>query len=207
MGRELLALLAGDARYAHVMSLGRREAASHNKVENRIIAFEDLDGTALPDVDDAFCCLGTTRKKAGSDEAFRKVDLDYVLAFARAAKRAGARRFLLVSALGADERSRLLYTRVKGQAETAVNARGFHLVGIARPSFLLGHRDNPRPGEAAVLAMGRALAPLLLGPLQRYRPISARAVAAGLVHMAMTAPDGVTVMSSEELAATADEGA
>ena len=78
------------------------------------VDFERLDELVLPEVDDVFCCLGTTRRAAGSAAAFRRVDLDYVVAFARLAKRAGARRFLLVSSLGASTRSRLLYPTHEG---------------------------------------------------------------------------------------------
>ena len=88
------------------------------------VDFERLEALPLPAVDDAFCCLGTTRKDAGSAEAFRRVDFDYVVAFARLAKRAGARRFMLVSSLGASPNSRFLYPRTKGECEAAISAIG-----------------------------------------------------------------------------------
>ena len=81
VGGELLKLLGGDGRYAHVVSLVRRALVTTEPIENRVVSFEDLDRYTLPDVDDAYCCLGTTRRAAGSDEAFRRVDLDYVLGY------------------------------------------------------------------------------------------------------------------------------
>jgi uncharacterized protein YbjT (DUF2867 family) len=204
VGRELLGLLGDDSRYAHVTSLARREAAPRGKVETRVVSFDQLDSVILPDADDAFCCLGTTRRKAGSDEAFRRVDFDYVVAFARAARRAGVTRFLLISAIGADPRSRTLYLRVKGDLEAAVEELGFPVLGIVRPSFIYGHRDERRPGESIVIAAGPALAPLMVGPLRPYRPVSALQVASALTTLATTAAAGVTVWS-REIAAVARE--
>lgn len=205
VGRELLAILSEESRYRRVTSLVRRDVPAVGRVENRVVSFDDFDRSELPEVDDAFCCLGTTRRVAGSDDAFRKVDLDYVLAFARAAKRAGGSRFLLVSSMGADARSRFLYTRVKGEAEAGVRAVGFSVVGIVRPSFLVGRRSRARLSEMAALVLGRFISPLTAGPLRRFRPIAARTVAAGLVHLAFTAPAGVTLLSSEAIAAAVSE--
>ena len=92
VGGELLRLLAQDTRYSHVTSLVRRVVADTGKVENRVVSFDDLERCDLPAVDDAFCCLGTTQRTAGSDAAFRHVDLDYAMVYARAAKKAGAAR-------------------------------------------------------------------------------------------------------------------
>jgi uncharacterized protein YbjT (DUF2867 family) len=201
VGGELLTLLANDIRYGHVTSLGRRKLDRRDNVESRVVSFDNLDKTELPSADDAFCCLGTTRRAAGSDEAFRDVDLHYVLAYARAARRAGAMRFLLVSALGANAQSRFLYTRVKGEAEAAVSALGYEVVGIVQPSFLTGRRAQSRLGETAALLLGRVVSPLMAGPLHRFRPVKASAVAAALISMALNDRPGVTVLASEEIAA------
>jgi uncharacterized protein YbjT (DUF2867 family) len=203
VGTELLKLLAEERRYGRITSLVRRETVATGRVENRIVLFDDLDRSELLGVDDAYCCLGTTRRVAGSDDAFRKVDFDYVLAYARAAQRAGAVRFLLVSAMGAKEESRFLYTRVKGQVEAAVNTVGFQVVGIARPSFLIGRRGKARAGETAALIVSRAMAPIMVGPFRRFRPIEARTVAAALIHLAFNAREGVSVLSSEQIASAA----
>jgi uncharacterized protein YbjT (DUF2867 family) len=199
VGSELLALLGEDNRYARVTSLVRREVVTAGRVEHRVVSFDHLDRNEFPRVDDAYCCLGTTRRAAGSDDAFRTVDFDYVLAYARAAQRAGALRFLLVSALGAKAESRILYTRVKGQVEAAVSSLGFEVVGIARPSFLIGARVKARGGEAAALILSGAITPIMVGPLRRFRPIKARTVAAGLIQLAFHAPKGVSVLSSEQI--------
>jgi uncharacterized protein YbjT (DUF2867 family) len=161
------------------------------------VDFERLDEFVLPAADDAFCCLGTTRRAAGSAAAFRRVDLDYVVAFARLAKRSGALRFLLVSSLGASSRSPLLYTRTKGECEAAIEAIGFTTVVIVRPSFLVGARAQARLSETLALGAARLIAPLLVGPLRRYAPADATAVARTLVRAAGAAPPGVMVIESE----------
>jgi uncharacterized protein YbjT (DUF2867 family) len=199
VGTELLKLLDQERRYGRITSLVRQETVAAGRVENRVVSFDDLDRSELPEVDDAYCCLGTTRRVAGSDDAFRKVDFDYVLAYARAAHRAGAVRFLIVSAMGAKVESRFLYTRVKGQVEAAVSTLGFQVVGIARPSFLIGRRAKARGGETAALVLSHAVTPFMVGPLRRFRPIEARTVAAGLIHLAFNAREGVSVLSSEEI--------
>src|SRR5712692_209159 len=157
VGTELLRLLGEENRYGRVTSLVRRETAAAGRIENRVVSFDHLDRSELSEVDDAYCCLGTTKRVAGSDEAFRKVDFDYILAYARAAHRAGAVRFLLVSALGANAQSRFFYTRVKGEVEAAVSTIGFQVVGIAQPSFLIGHRAKACGGEAAALLLSHAI--------------------------------------------------
>lgn len=130
------------------------------------------------------CALGTTIKIAGSQPAFARVDRDYVTAFARLGIACSAKSFGLVSAVGANARSSNFYLRTKGEAEEAVGAAGFEHIEIARPSFLVGERIEERPGEGLATAVSQALAPLLLGPLSKYRPIAgadvARALVAGL---------------------------
>lgn len=199
VGGELLRLLGGDRRYSKVTSLVRRETPPPPGVTLQRANFERLDELSLDAVDDAFCCLGTTRRDAGSAEAFRRVDFDYVLAFARLAKRAGAERFLLVSSVGASTGSPFLYPRTKGETEAAVAAVGITTVVILRPSFLLGVRAQHRSGEAAAVRVGRLIRPLLIGPLQKYAPVEASAVARTLVRAAWEAPQGATITESNEI--------
>jgi uncharacterized protein YbjT (DUF2867 family) len=197
VGGALLHLLGEDARYRSVTSLVRREVPAPSGVAVQRADFERLDELALPEADDAFCCLGTTRRAAGSAAAFRRVDLDYVVAFAQLAKRAGARRFMLVSSLGASASSPFLYPRTKGECEAAISAIGFTTVVILRPSFLLGARAHERAAEAVVLRVGQLIRPLLIGPLRKYAPVDAIAVARTLARAAATAPAGVMVIESD----------
>jgi uncharacterized protein YbjT (DUF2867 family) len=199
VGSILLPLLASDARYHSVTSLVRRETPAPSGIVVQQVDFERLEELALPAVEDAFCCLGTTRRAAGSAAAFRRVDLDYVVAFARVAKRAGAQRFMLVSSLGASSGSPFLYPRTKGECEAAISAIGFTAVVIVRPSFLVGIRPQARSGEGMALLVGRAIRPLLVGPLRKYAPVDASAVARTLVRAAASAPAGVTIIESDRI--------
>jgi len=155
----------------------------------------------LPTVDDALIALGTTIAVAGTHEAFRAVDLDAVLAIARAARDAGAKRLAVVSALGADANASVFYNRVKGQMEDAVSALGFDSLVIARPSLLAGDRaalgQPARPGERWALRLLRPVQGLL--PIS-VRPIEATAVARTLLLALDEGLPGRQVLPSAELA-------
>lgn len=198
VGARLLARLLDDPEVARVVAPTRRALPPHPKLDNPI-----LRGGAwvLPaGLDEAYSALGTTRAKAGSDAAFRAVDLDLTRDFARAAKAAGARRFGLVSSIGADARSRALYLRTKGEAEAACAGCAFESLVVARPSFLLGDRAEERPAERAAIVVFRALDPLLVGPLRRWRAVSGDAVAARLIAAARGRVPGVLTLESDALA-------
>jgi uncharacterized protein YbjT (DUF2867 family) len=198
VGGLLLDALLESPLYREVCSLGRRPLPKqHPQLTQRTVDFARLEGEALPPADDAFCCLGTTIKKAGSQEAFRAVDHDAVLAFAKAARKAGARRFLLVTALGANPRSRVFYNRVKGETEEDLKALGFESLIILRPSLLLGERAESRPGERVAVVVTQVLGPLLR-PFSG-RPIEARTVARAMLALARDATGGVRVAQSGEL--------
>lgn len=155
---------------------------------------------ALPAADAALCALGTTIKVAGSQAAFRAVDFDAVLAFARAAQDAGVQRLAVVSALGADARSTVFYNRVKGEAEQALRALGFRTLVIAQPSLLAGDRaalgQPVRMGEKLALGLTRPLAPLIPAA---WRPIDADRVARALLRALADDTPGVLVLPSGRL--------
>ncbi|HEY0886545.1 MAG TPA: nucleoside-diphosphate sugar epimerase [Ramlibacter sp.] len=181
VGRELLQFLLADPSVAAVHALGRRDLPLRQAalIQHRA-DFAALP--ALPRVDEAYVALGTTIRVAGSRAAFRAVDHDAVVAVAKAARAAGATRLGVVSAMGADARSRVFYNRVKGEMEQAVGALGFGTLVIARPSLLVGDRaalgQPVRSGEEIGLKASRWLAPLIPA---NYRPIAAAAVARALV--------------------------
>ncbi|MGM0564248.1 MAG: NAD(P)H-binding protein [Pseudomonadota bacterium] len=145
----------------------------------------DFDAPELPEgtlAGDAFvCALGTTIKKAGSPEAFARVDRDYVLKLAQLARQHGTPHCAVVSAVGADPTSRVLYSRIKGEMEQGLGELGFDSLTLVRPSLLLGARQETRFGEDLGKPVMRALAPLMMGQLARYRPVQAERVAQTLV--------------------------
>jgi uncharacterized protein YbjT (DUF2867 family) len=202
VGGHVVDLLLADDAWSRVTLLGRRRLPrEHAKLSQTVADFERLDESADAfSAADVFCCLGTTIAKAGSQDAFRRVDHDYPLAAARLASERGARHFLIVTALGADAESRVFYNRVKGEVERDVSALPFAGVAIARPSLILGERAERRTGEALAQKAAPLLDPLLLGPLRKYRAIPASTVARALVRLAREGVRGVRIVESDELA-------
>ena len=198
VGHALAALWAGP-QPLHL--LVRREVPAGGPAQRvHVVDFAALP--PLPRAEWAFCCLGTTIKVAGSQAAFKAVDHDAVLAFARAASAAGVTRFAVVSALGADAQSRSFYNRTKGETEAALRTVGFRHLVIARPSLLAGNRASlaqaPRLGEALALAITRPLALAGLIP-KAWRPIESATLARALVRGVAQAAPGVTVLESAAL--------
>ncbi len=195
VGREILQGLLADPSVATIHVLGRRAFDAGNpKITAHTVDFRSLP--TLPRVDEVFLALGTTIKVAGSQEAFRAVDLDANLAVARAALTAGAKRAGLVSAMGANARSGMFYNRVKGEIEEALSALPVEGLVIARPSFLAGNRETlgqpVRSGEGIALAVSRLLGPIIP---RNYRSVSAAAVAKSLLTRVPTAHGREVVLS------------
>lgn len=180
VGGHLVRQLIDDAASSRIVALTRRPLHGLSSLKLDVVDtnFDTLDG-ALQDIaaDDAYCTLGTTIKVAGSQAAFRKVDHDYIVAFARAAKAAGAKRFMLVSAIGADPASSIFYSRVKGETERDVEALGFEALHIFRPGILLGERAERRLLEQIGMELSPFINALMLGPARAYRAITAETVA------------------------------
>lgn len=198
VGRELLRGLLADAGVSHVHALGRKSPAETNpKLKFHSVDFAALP--ALPHVDECYIALGTTIKVAGSQQAFRTVDFDAVVNTAKAAKGAGATRLGVVSAMGADKRSSLFYSRVKGEMEEALSQLGFDGLVIARPSMLAGDRASigqpVRGGEELALKVSRWLGAIIPA---NYRSIDAASVARALLTNVPTT-SGKRVMLSGEL--------
>ncbi len=184
IGGHLLQLLLASPAYSRVIAVTRRPVpVNHKKLVRVETASFDLLGETLAGVqaDDAFCCLGTTIRQAGTKAEFHKVDYGYALEFAHGVLRNGARHFLLVSAIGAQARSPVFYNRVKGMLEKEVSSLGFRHVSIFRPSLLVGERADNRPGEAMGLRLSALIAPFLRGPLRSMHPINGAEVAAAML--------------------------
>jgi len=193
IGSFLLRRLLDAQAYARVAVWARRPLeTSHPRLAVGVVEFDKLEERRV-EAEDVFCCLGTTIRQAGTREAFRRVDHDYPAALARAAARDGARRFLVVSALGANSRSGVFYNRVKGDMEAAVKAAGVPKTSIFRPSLLSGPRAQARPGERIGLVVGNLLGPLL----GTYRPIHGDTVAAAMLKAAIEDLPGRTYESGE----------
>ncbi|MER5811031.1 NAD(P)H-binding protein [Streptomyces sp. NPDC002033] len=204
VGTRLLDRLLADPRYGRVTVLARRPPSrTDGKLDLRLVDFDALDGSSVPPVDDVYCTLGTTIKKAGSQEAFRRIDQHYTVTVAALARTAGAHRIALCSSTGADPTARAFYLRVKGDTEREVGALGYESTEIFRPSLLLGERADRRPAEGAVIALAPLLTPLLAGPLRPYRPITADRLAAAMIESLAGAAPGTHVHVYDDIAALA----
>lgn len=198
VGQEILAALLADKTYSAVHCVGRRALAQqHPKLTCHVVDFSALP--QLPQVDDCFIALGTTIKVAGSQEAFRAIDLKAVEALALAVKRSGATNLGVVSAMGANSQSSVFYNRIKGEMEVSLARMGFKSLVIARPSLIDGNREalgQPgRAGEGLGLKLARGLGPLLPA---NYRAIKASDIAHALIrHVKAAVPGVVTLMSGE----------
>ncbi len=200
VGREVTRLLSEEGLAEIIMVVRKKPGdVPHNAVAEEI-DYEALDH--YPDlfkVNEVYCCLGTTIKTAGSRDAFRRVDFDYVAAAAGLSTTGGVSSFAVISALGADKNSFVFYNRVKGEMEAEVASAGVPSTTIVRPSLLVGNRAEIRAGEEIGAALGRTFGGLFIGPLRRYRPISAEFVARAMIRLVRENRPGVRIVESDEL--------
>jgi uncharacterized protein YbjT (DUF2867 family) len=188
---------------SRVLAVSRRPLGrEHPRLANRIVQFERLEAQLKgASCNVALCCLGTTQRKAGSQQAFRAVDLGYVLAFARAAQAAGARRFVVLSSVRADSESGNFYLRTKGEMEAALEAVAFESLDILQPSLILGWRAEARPLELAASLFVPLANPLLPGRYSQYRGIPVRTLAAAMLGATRSGRRGVQRYTYEGLVA------
>lgn len=191
VGKSLVEQLCHDHRYDSVTCLVRKPLTqdffqlSNNKLQPIVVDFTQLqDYQGYFGVSHVYVCLGTTIKKAGSKNAFRKVDFEYVHIAAQLARAQRADSFVWISAVGANAKSSNFYLRVKGELENAVlNMSGLHNASAVRPSLLLGERDEMRPAEKLAGKLSPLFSPLLVGKLSKYRPVKAADVAAQMIRL------------------------
>ncbi len=202
VGQEILAALLADKTVKAVHCVGRRPPAiKHARLSTHVVDFSAIPTfTALPKLDECFIALGTTIKVAGSQAAFRAIDLDAVVTIAQAALSAGASKLGVVSAMGANAQSHVFYNRIKGEMELSLIRMGFKSLVIARPSLLDGDRASlhqpGRTSEGLGLFLARALRPLIPA---NYRAILAKDVAHALIGAVKAAKPGVETLLSGEM--------
>lgn len=201
IGSFLIDLLKKDERIASVTAITRHEEKKEGKVSREIVDLGSTDELrkACSDADLCFCCLGTTMKNAGSKAAFRKVDYEYVLNLARAAKAEGCESFSVVSAIGSDADSSFFYNQVKGRMERDLEKIGFQSLHIFQPAILLGPRTEKRPGEKLAIIGMMTLSPLLFGGMRKYKPIHASKIAKAMITYAQAGKTGVNRYAYDEI--------
>ena len=184
IGKHLLTYLG--EKDLSVIAITRRPIKDIPKnVSSMIIDFDEfLDQGHLPDCKHIYICLGTTIKKAGSQESFKKVDLDYCLGFAKKARESGATTISLVTSIGANADSKNFYLKTKGKLENEIKTMGFDSVNIFQPGLLLGNRDEIRPLEFLGQYGSYLLNMTLLGSAKKYRSIDAKRVARTMANTA-----------------------
>lgn len=207
VGKALLEELLAEPAYGKVIVWGRRATGRvHEKLLERTIELELIPIMEEEKVHDVFCCLGTTIRKAGSRDAFRQVDYSYPMSLGKWALTHGAERMLVVSAMGADPRSRVFYSRTKGEMEQALSALGLPLLFFFRPALLLGDREERRFGEDLAAKVSKTLPFLYAGPFRRYRPVPDQVVAKAMLRAAQEVKSpGVHVLPSEALHRMAEQ--
>jgi len=200
-GSHLLRLLIDDNRYEFVYLLGRRKPdVDSSKIIYIETAFHDLDNHPITGVvDDLYCTLGTTIKKAGSQEAFRQVDYQAVDEFANWGLKYGATKIVVISSLGANARTGNFYLRTKGEMENRLQALNFASLYIVRPSLIVGQRAESRFGEGVGDVVLKIFKPLLIGSLRKYRSIKATQLAKAMHQLGQQSKEGIFVVESDQL--------
>jgi len=200
VGGECLRALLAEPHYERVLVLTRRDLgmrARDAKVEQLVVDFASLDAVASRlRADHVFCALGTTIRKAGSQQKFREVDQHYPCRLGEILRGNGAQHYSVVSALGAHPAAPFFYSRVKGDMEESLRRMGWPSLAIFRPSVIAGERDESRPLE-------RLSEHLLRFAPATWRPVSAADIAAAMVATALRSPSGVTVVESRNIPAAA----
>lgn len=201
VGSNLLHILLESKEYSRVIAIVRTPLHyKHPKLTEKMVDFDHLDEVEeYFEVDDVFCCLGTTIKKAKTKEAMLKVDQEYPLKIATLASEKGAKQFLIVSAMGADSNSSIWYSKMKGDLEEALTHIPFVSISIARPSLLLGSRKEFRLGESVGAFFMKMFSFIMRGPLLKYKAINGEAVASALYKIAQKENEGITIYSSRQL--------
>jgi uncharacterized protein YbjT (DUF2867 family) len=165
----------------------------------QVVDFDALPKTLEQPVDVAFCALGTTIKKAGSEAAQHKIDYDYVVEVSKFCKRSYVASLAVVSSLGANAKASNFYLRTKGEMEESLKSLQMNSLVLVRPSLLLGNRQEFRLGEVIMTPLIKLFAPLLVGNLRKYRGVEASKVAACLIRESIARKSGLTIVESDKI--------
>ncbi len=201
VGGFVLEDLLNDDYYSEVIVLTRKSLNKSNpKLKEILVDFNNLENYKNDiKADTVFCCLGTTIKTAGSQEAFKKVDYEYPLRVAEIAKENGATNYLLISALGSSKSSIVFYNRVKGEVEADIAKLNFESFHILQPSLIIGERKESRTGEDIAQKLSPVYDAIMFGPLAKYKSIKASQIAKAMVYYSKLVTKGIMRHESSEL--------
>jgi len=203
VGKELVNVLIASDEYEKIIVWVRRPLGIHHrKLVEKQINFEIMDTYKIDEsVEHLYCCLGTTIKRAGTQEAFKAVDFGFPLMLARKAKTAGILQFIIISAMGAAVNSMSFYSRTKGEMEEALKELDLQGLHIVRPSLLLGKREEFRMGEQMAAMLTSIVPFMFIGALRKYKPIPAKVVAYAMYRVANQEITGNHIYESDRLVA------
>ena len=196
IGSSLIELLLADGRYAVISLVRKKSALNNNQLTEVVFNFDNPD-RRLVVADEVFCCLGTTIKTAGSKDAFYKVDHDYVVETAQLAQTNGAKKFAMVSSMGANKNATFFYSKVKGITEEAVSNISYESIFIFRPSLLLGQRKEFRFGELVSKVLMTVFS---FAIPKKYKAIQSRQVAKAMIASMNTGQTGIHIIESDRIA-------
>jgi uncharacterized protein YbjT (DUF2867 family) len=201
IGQDLLTKLLTNDGFKEVLVISRKDLQiNHPKLKVIVTDFDNIDQYASALIgDEVFCCLGSTIKKTPDLSLYRKIDYQYPLDVANIAFKNGATYYHLVSAMGADIKSKLFYSRTKGEVESELQKIPFKGIHIYRPALLDGDRKEKRAAEKIMIGLFRLMNPLLIGPLKKYRSIKIEKVADAMLIKAIANEPGVHIYESDEI--------
>lgn len=200
VGRQVVLELIQKTEYTRIKVFTRRKLDfSHEKVHEVITDFKDWDKILESMNGEAvFCCLGTTQKKAGSKEAFRKVDYDLVIKIAELTHQKGIQKIAVISSIGANHKSSNFYLKTKGKMEEKIKIIPIEKKIIVRPSLLLGDRKEFRFSELLGKILFFVFGFLFVGKLKKYKGIKDSQVAAAMIKL-LERKDEQIIFESDEL--------
>ncbi len=200
-GKNLLYALLKNKEYSRVFILVRKELAiKDSKLTQIIFNYEnEQEYQNLPLADVVFCCLGTTIKKAGSKESFKKVDLEYPTKLAKVCSEKGYKKLLIITAIGANKQSSIFYNKVKGEVEDKIKTYPFESIFICRPSILLGDRTDVRIDEEIGKLFVKFGSVLLFGSWKKYKGIEASCVSNAMLALSNSDEKGIHIIESDQL--------
>lgn len=202
VGSALSDRLVADPAVEKVISLARRPSGRRDPKWSEVLVKDlaEMKSRAAELCGDVyFCALGTTIKTAGSQEAFRRIDHRAVVDFGEVAKTNNARAFVLVSASGADAKSFIFYSRVKGETENDLRALGLKGLTIFRPSLLIGERREHRAGEKVFLNLYHALEGVLPTAIRRRFGTDVGVLAEAMLRAGKNPPAQARVVGPAEI--------
>ncbi|MEP6805382.1 MAG: oxidoreductase [Flavobacterium sp.] len=201
VGSHIVETLLNNADYEQVIIVVRKELnIQHPKIKTIIGDFNSLP-KVVKDIqtDEVFIALGTTKKKTPDEKLYYQIDHDYPVLAAKLAKENGAKAVFLVSAIGANAKSSIFYTRTKGETEQDIINQNFDHTYIFRPSMILGDRKESRPVEKVFIGIFKFINPLFMGGLSKYKGIEARDIAKSMVNSAKQLNEKVKILHWEEM--------